>query len=351
MLLFDLFTNPYYIILLIAAFMITRYFVNGPRNNSSRNVKDQIIIITGCSAGIGKETAKDLLDKGAKVIFACRDKNKTLKVIDKITNESNRANAIFIELNLTSFKSVAKFINEFSKKFDKLDMLINNAGIVWEKLCFTEDNLEIDMQTNHISHFALTGLLFKFLKKSEDPRVINVSSNAHRLADYDSDYFKFTQETYRFFKMYSITKAANIFFSEALKDLSEKKEFEYTKILSAAPHPGAVYTEIGRTDGKDFKYKIFMWVFRPIAWIFFKNEEMGAQTNLHCAYLSREEFSNGGYYKDCKLGYKEEKIRKNDLEKRIHKLSYNAVMKSEVFNDFKEDKDFKIYMDFFEKRF
>ncbi len=271
MLLFDLLTNPYYIILLITAFIIIRYFVNGPRNNSSRNIKDQIIIITGCSAGIGKETAKDLLDKGAKVIFACRDKNKTLKVIDKITNESNKANAIFIQLNLTSFKSVAKFVNEFSKKFDKLDMLINNAGVCWEKICFTEDYLEIDMQTNHISHFALTGLLLKFLKKSEDPRVINVSSDAHRWADYEKDYFSFTTETFKIFKIYALSKAANVFFSEALKDLSNKEEFEYTKILSAAAHPGAVYTEIGRTDGKAFIYKIFMCFFRPIMWIFFKN--------------------------------------------------------------------------------
>jgi len=150
--------------------------------------------------------------------------------------------------------------------------------------------------------------------------------------------------------MYAVSKAANIFFSEAIKELSEKKEFDYNKLLSAALDPGCVYTEIFRTDGKAFIYKIFMAFLRPIMWIFFKDEEMGAQTTLHCAYLNREDFLNGGYYKDCNIGYKEEKIRNNNLEKKIHYLTYNAINNTHAFNDFKEDKDFKNFMDFFKSK-
>lgn len=348
---FEIFTNINYIISLIIGLVIIRYFVNGPRTSAKRDMKDNIVIITGSSAGIGKETARDLLNKGAKVVFACRDKTKTLNVIKQITNESNKNNASFMQLNLSSFKSVAEFVNEFSKKFDKLDLLINNAGVFIEKLILTEDNLETDIQTNHISHFALTGLLLKFLKKSDDPRIINVSSDAHLYSDYDLDYFNFTNENFRMWKMYCNSKAANVLFSEALKELSELKDSEYSKILSASAHPGAVFTEISRTDGKAWYIKLGVNILKPLMSIFFKNEEMGAQTTLHCCYVSREEFVNGGYYKDCRIGKKGESMRKNNLEQKIHKLSYEAIMKSPVFQDYKEDSDFNKFMDFFRKRF
>ncbi len=347
----EFFTNINYLFSLLIGLGIIRFFLNGPRTTASSDMKDKIVIITGCSAGIGKETARDLLNKGAKVVFACRDKTKTLSVINQITNESNRNNAFFMQLNLASFKSVAEFVNEFSKKFDRLDSLINNAGVFIERFLLTEDNLETDIQTNHISHFALTGLLLKFLKKSDDPRVINVSSEAHRFAEYYEDYFTFTPENFRLWKMYANSKAANVFFSEALKDLSANKDSQYNKILSASLHPGAVYTEIARADGKVLFYKIIAIIGKPVMWVFFKNEEMGAQTTLHCCYISREEFVNGGYYYDCRVGRKEENMRKNDLERRIHKVSYDAIMKSSSFVDFQNDNDFKTYMEFFRKRF
>jgi len=345
-----IFTNLNYIFYLILIFFFIRYFVNGPRTNASREIKNQIIIITGSSAGIGKETARDLLNKGAKVIFACRDKIKTLNVIDQISNESTKNNAFFMRLNLSSFKSVVEFVNDFAKKFEKLDILINNAGVFLEKLTITEDNLETDIQTNHISHFALTGLLLKYLKKSEDPRIINVSSDAHKFADYANDYFSFKDETFRMWKMYAVSKAANVYFSEALKELSEIKDYEYRKILSASVHPGAVFTEISRTDGKAIYYKILMFLFKPIMILFFKNEEMGAQTTLHCCYISKQDFINGGYYKDCKIAFKGDALKNKDLERRIHKLSYDAIINSTAFEELKSEKNFKIFMEFFKNK-
>lgn len=130
-------------------------------------------------------------------------------------------------MDLTSFKSVVEFVNDFSKKFEKLDLLINNAGIINDKLIFTEDNLEITMQTNHISHFALTGLLLRFLKQSDDPRIINLSSVAHNWINNNYDYFSFSPKTYHMFPIYSLSKAANVLFTEALKELSEtRKDFK-----------------------------------------------------------------------------------------------------------------------------
>lgn len=340
-----------HLIMFIITIYVIHIYCNGPKTRESKNMKGKIAIVTGCSAGIGKETARDLLSKGAIVIFACRDKTKTLKIMNKITNTSNKQNAIFIHLNLTSFKSVNLFVQEFSKQFDKLDLLINNAGIINEKLIFTEDNLENTMQTNHISHFALTGLLLKFLKKSDDPRIINLSSMAHNWVNNNHDYFAFTEKTFRMFPVYSLSKAANVLFTEALKDFSETRK-EFRKIKSACVHPGPCFTEFTRTEGKPLWFKIFMvYLAHVFMCVFIKSEIMGAQTTLHCCYISREKLLNGGYYKDCGLAAKGEKLRKFDIERKINKMTYDAVYNSVIYEDNKtRNKDFVVFMEFFKKK-
>lgn len=153
-------------------------------------------------------------------------------------------------------------------------------------------------------------------------------------------------------KMYANSKAANVFFSDALKELSETKNFEYSKILSSSLHPGAVYTDIFRTDGKSIWYKILIHVlYKPFMLLLFNDKVMGVQTTLHCFYISREEFVNGGYYKDCRIASKGESMRTNNLEQRIHKLSFEAVMNSPAFEDFKDDLDFKNFIEYFRKKF
>ena len=334
--------------------VIFRYIFNGPKTSASKDMSSKIIIITGSSAGIGKEAARDLLNKGAVVIFACRDKTKTLNVIKNITNPTTIKNAHFIELNLSSFKSVNSFVPEFSKKFDKLDILINNAGVFNEMLRKPEDNLENTIQTNHISHQALSGLLLKFLKKSDDPRIINVGSEAHTwVKDLDYNYYDektksivFDNEKYTMFNAYGISKAANIFLSEAIQNYSE----EYLKenqIKSACVHPGAVYTEISRVDGKPFYIQFFMYLFgKPLMFLFFKDEVMGAQTTLHTCYIEKNELVNGGYYYNCKVQKKSANIRLNNLEKKIHQLTNYAITNSLLFKENTEDADFMKFNDY-----
>ena len=339
------------IIYILITLVIIRIYCNGPRTKESKNMKDKIVIITGSSAGLGKETARDLLNKGAKVIFACRDKEKTLRVINKVTNEFNKKNAVFIHLNLTSFKSVNLFVQEFSKKFDKLDLLINNAGIINEKLIFTEDNLENTIQTNHISHFALTGLLLKFLKKSEDPRIINLSSLAHNWINNSYDYFSFTEKSYSMFIIYGISKAANVFFTETLKEFSENKK-EFSKLKIACVHPGPCFTEFTRIEGKPLWFKVLMLLLGHVCMsLFIKDEFMGAQTTLHCCYIDREKLENGAYYKDCDVAVKGNKMRKFDLEKKINKLTYDAVFNSVVYQDnINRNNEFSQFMEFFKMK-
>jgi len=334
----------------IATFALIRKYFNGPKNYEFRSLDKQIAIITGASAGLGKETARDLLKSGAIVIFACRNEEKTLAVIKSITDEKTIKNAIYMNLDLTLFSSVEKFVKEFSKKFDKVDLLINNAGQFTDSLQFTKDGNEMTMQTNHCSHFLLTGLLLKFLKNSEDPRVINVSSMAHERVN-DSLSREFNKQNYSGIMVYGITKAANIIFSENLKEFCGKKTDGTNNIKTASLHPGVVRTEFARFFDRGFLFKICIAVMTPFSLMFSKDEKMGAQTQIHLCHVAKDAFKNGEYYSDCAVKKKNEIIRKYDLEKNINKYTCEAILRSDCYNNIKDEPEFMEYFDFFKTKY
>ena len=136
-----------------------------------------MILITGCSAGIGKEAALEFLRNGSTVIFACRDERKTNKILE-ILPDDLRKRAIFIALDLSSFESVRNFEKKLGSLNLKIDMIINNAGCFLDKYSKTVDNIESTIQCNHFSHMYLTALLVKHISKN-DGRIINVSSDDH----------------------------------------------------------------------------------------------------------------------------------------------------------------------------
>ena len=203
---------------------------------------------------------KNLLKNGATVIFTCRKKEKTLSVMKAISDKKNTIrNAHYIPLELSSFKSVENFVVEFSKKYDRLDMLVNNAGLFVDNLEITKDGMEKTLQTNHSSHFLLTGLLLKFLKKSDDPRVINVSSFGHAFAN-DSMDTPYTPENYAKFRVYGVTKAANILFAEDCKEFFDKRNDGLKMIKTTSLNPGNVRTEFERFKDRSLVTIIFLSV-------------------------------------------------------------------------------------------
>ena len=336
--------------IIITLLAIMSYKLKAVYAKCSKDMSSKIIIITGSSAGIGKETARDLLAKGATVIFACRDKSKTLSIIKNITNELNEKNAYFIELNLNNFKSVNLFVKEFSNKFNKLDILINNAGVMNEKLYITEDGLEDTLKTNHVSHMLLSSLLLKYFKYSEDPRIINLGSVIHHLAYDSEDYFSFEENKYKTMFSYSVSKAANIFFTEIIKKFSEEKLKE-NEIKSVCVHPGIVNSEITRVYGKNVFIRYLLNIFgKPLMYLIFKDEVMGAQTSLHVSYVDKSELVSGGYYCDCKLQMTSQKLKKDNLEKKIHEISLKAIKRSQVYQDNLNDEDFVKFLNFVESK-
>jgi len=327
------------VVSIIFLYLLRQHF-KGPRAKPT-NMEGKIVIITGSSAGIGKENAFELLKNGATIIFACRDEKKTMKVIEK-TKEipqgqyktSAFERSIFMKLELTSFESVKKFAQELKAKFNKVDILLNNAGYVTMTYNLTKDNLEAMIQTNHHSHVLLTYLLLDVLDKTE-ARVINVSSIGHSFSNYDTklkEEFGVGKDQYKKeiegslpskFVAYGNSKLANIYFSQYL---AEKSNFDkrFSNIVSYSLHPGAVDSEFSRfSDESSIFLRIFMWVARPLLWFASKTENDGAQTQLRMCYDKKENLKNGGYYKDLADG----PLSKNAQNKEIRDFVMEQTMK------------------------
>jgi len=270
------------------------------------------IIITGSSSGIGKEAALQLLEDGADVILACINKKETKELIKNLP-EKIKHKAHFIKLDLCSFTIIEKFVKKFSKKFQKLDILINNAGSCPSDFKLTEDGIESILQTNHVGHMYLSGLLLKYFDK-DDGRIINVSSFSHIFSDiseknitkdlYDIDFKNFKNNYYqgliKRYILYCNTKKANLYFTSYLSEELELRNIKNIKVCSVMP--GIVNTNISKPMIELFWYSyLIMYLLLPFLFVIAKTPRAGAQTPLHASYIEFEKLVNGGEYKDCKL--------------------------------------------------
>jgi len=324
-------------------YVIRRLFLVGNFSDLRRNIKGKVVIVTGASAGIGKETAKELLQEGAEVIFACRDKQKTMKVWKEIEKKDKNllSKAHFIELNLLSFKSVHNFVREFKSKFSKLDILINNAAVFPTFFEITDDKLESIYQVNYFSLVVLTLLLLDHFDFKEG-RVINLVSFAHIQCDFTVEKinqmkadreFKSVYEEY-FGNVwlqhyhYANTKTCAIYFTNHLAEyLSHNKPH----IKAVNVNPGLVYTEFARfmyaSKFLGVIYDIFFFMYIYIA----KTALAGAQTTLHVVHEEFPNVVNGGYYSDCKLGKMSNLAANQEVREAVMKFT------SDLLRDYNKD--------------
>ncbi len=199
-------------------------------------------IVTGANIGLGLETVKGLLQEGFHVTMACRNEEKTSSAITKLKKEYPNSKIDFMKLDLNDLSSVKSFAENFAKSNPKLDLLVNNAGIMMPPFSLTANGFESQLGVNYLSHFALTGLLFDLLKKSEDARVISLASLAHKWGDIYFQDLNFKGK-YNKKKAYGQSKLACLMFAyEFDRRLKEKN----IKILSVAAHPGVSSTNLGQ---------------------------------------------------------------------------------------------------------
>lgn len=203
-------------------------------------------IVTGANSGIGLETAAGLAARGATVIMACRNLAKAEKAADSLRTRQLPGEIRLMQLDVANLSSVRAFAEAFSEQYSSLDLLINNAGVMGAtKILRTKDGFESQFGTNHLGHFALTGLLLERLKAAPAPRVIAVSSVAHKATQgIDFDDPNYERGGYKPFLGYARSKLANLLF---MFELDRRCKAAGLPLIAAAAHPG--YTASNITSG------------------------------------------------------------------------------------------------------
>ncbi|XP_040061926.3 retinol dehydrogenase 12 [Ixodes scapularis] len=297
---------------------------------SPQQMDGKTVIITGGNAGIGKETAKELARRKARVILACRNINKGQEAANEIFLETQQA-VVVKHLDLSSLKSVRDFARDIVFTEPRLDVLINNAGMTLEddQLHLTEDGYELAFQTNYLGHFLLTMLLLDLLKKTAPSRVVNVSSGLHHVGATDH-----MEERMRGMLRssptltYSHTKMANVMFTIELA-----KRLKNDGVTVNALHPGMI--ETGISDGlvgRDLYFKINFWIFG-------KTAKEGAQTSIYLAVDPKLSGETGYYFSDCRKAWINWRARNAERNRELFETSVklthleDSVVNKQILND------------------
>jgi NAD(P)-dependent dehydrogenase (short-subunit alcohol dehydrogenase family) len=214
--------------------------------NEISDQRGRVIFITGANSGIGYETTRALAKKGAKVIMACRDLNKANEAKANLQREISYADLIVLELDLADLDSIHKSVQTFEKSFDKLDVLINNAGVMATPYSKTKQGFEMQIGTNFFGHFVLTGLLLPLLSKVPGSRIVTLSSLGARFGKLDFEDIMSEHKKYNKMNAYSQAKLANLVFA---LELARRLKNENSTTLSIAVHPGGSPTNLQRTSG------------------------------------------------------------------------------------------------------
>jgi NAD(P)-dependent dehydrogenase (short-subunit alcohol dehydrogenase family) len=205
--------------------------------------KGRVAIVTGSSSGIGYETAHVLSNKNATVIIAVRNLQKGNAALDKIKVSCQEADVRLMELDLANLESIRNFATEFKSSYSSLDLLINNAGVMMPPYSKTTDGFELQFGTNHLGHFALTGLLMDLIEKTHYSRIVNVSSSSHNYGDLNFEDLNWKNRSYKKMKAYGDSKIANLYFTY---ELQKRFEIRNMNVIATASHPGWTATELQR---------------------------------------------------------------------------------------------------------
>ena len=252
----------------------------------SGELAGKVAIVTGSNTGIGKETARGLLARGATVVIAVRDKEKGEAARADIAQTTGNDKVSVIPLDLASAASIRAFAERFQKEHDRLDILVNNAGVWPTKRSTTKDGVETTFGVNHLGTFLLTEELLPLLEKSAPSRIVVLSSALHYRGKMVWDDLQFEKRGFSGPTAYNQSKLANVLFTKALARRLEKKG-----VTVNAVHPGVVATELSR----DYP-KIFVKIFH----LFLLSPEEGAVCSLHVATAPELANVTGAYFEKSK---------------------------------------------------
>jgi NAD(P)-dependent dehydrogenase (short-subunit alcohol dehydrogenase family) len=256
------------------------------------SMANKTVVITGGNAGIGKETAVGLAGLGAHVVITARDAGRGAAALGEIRERSASDDVEVMALDLASTASIRNFAAAALDALPRIDVLVNNAGLVLGSRRVTEDGFETTFGVNHLGHFLLTDLLLDRLTQSQPSRIVVVASHAHKQARGGLDFDDLQAERrYRPFTVYGRTKLANILYTRELA-----RRLEGSGVTVNALHPGFVASRFG----KDGDIGLLGTVGMPLARPFAISPEKGARTSIYLASSPEVAGVSGKYFFKCK---------------------------------------------------
>jgi NAD(P)-dependent dehydrogenase (short-subunit alcohol dehydrogenase family) len=263
------------------------------------DLQGKTVVVTGSSAGLGAEAVRVFARAGATVLMAARAREKNQHIIDSVSADLAASglppvHLEHITLDLSDLNSVRAAAAQILANHKRIDILLNNAGIMACPLARTAEGCELQFGTNHIGHFLLTALLVPALKSSAAARIVNLSSNGHRTAPVDFDDPQFERRHYEKWLAYGQAKTANILFSVGLSARLQK-----FGITANAVHPGMIHTELGRHLVEEDIQMLTRWT--QASGALMKTVAQGAATEVWAAVSPALATVSGRYFEDCQI--------------------------------------------------
>jgi retinol dehydrogenase 12 len=242
-------------------------------------------LVTGANTGIGRETARALASRSARVYLACRSEAKTRPVIEEISTQTGNRSLYFLPLDLGDLASVRECAAAFLQHDEPLHVLVNNAGLAGAR-GITASGFELAFGTNHLGHFLLTALLLDRLRGSAPARIVNVASVGHRRAPgIDFEAVRRSTRSRTGFPEYCVSKLANVLHAQELA-----RRLDPSGVCSYSLHPGEIASDVWRR---------VPWPLRKLMTMRMASPVQGARTSLHCATAPELAGVSGRYYDDC----------------------------------------------------
>lgn len=251
----------------------------------------KVCLITGATNGIGRATAKALVEQGAELFILCRNEEKGQALLDELRGLRPDAELSLLIANLGKMADIRRAAKQFLDTGKPLHLLLNNAGVVNTERKLSADGIEETFAVNHLAYFLLTELLRERIVASAPARIVSVASEAHAFCKgVQFDDLEFARQKYKTFKVYGHSKLCNILWTRHLA-----KQLEGTGVTVNCVHPGAVSTGLGQQDNVIIG-KVLGLVLKP----FFRSPDKGAQTSIYVATSPSLEGVTGEYFADCK---------------------------------------------------
>jgi NAD(P)-dependent dehydrogenase (short-subunit alcohol dehydrogenase family) len=274
---------------------------------------EQTILVTGATNGIGKETARGLARMGAQVVIIGRDATKTEAVLQELRSSTGnpRIHALLADLSLQ--QEVRRVAEEFLSQYSRLDVLINNAGTVYQKRVITSEGFEATWALNHLSYFLLTHLLLERIRQSTPARIVNVSSSAHAFGKIAFDDL-LAEKRYAGFDRYGMSKLGNVLFTTELA-----ARLEGSGITVNAVHPG--FVPVTFQNKATVGFRLFLMMTKPFA----KTPEQGAATSIYAATATELATVTGKYFANSREKTVAKRAQDQELARRVWELSLHQT--------------------------